>query len=61
MWERACSRRRCDSQCIRRLTQRFREQARSHIRYVLWRKMRHNPNPRHKKAPRRVLFLCSLA
>ena len=30
MWERACSRRRCVSQCMYRLTCRFRGQARSH-------------------------------
>ncbi|AUO24095.1 hypothetical protein C0058_19655 [Pseudomonas sp. NC02] len=30
MWERVCSRTRCISQPIRRLTPRFREQARSH-------------------------------
>ncbi|TWR47119.1 hypothetical protein DA482_00955 [Pseudomonas fluorescens] len=30
MWERACSRKRCASQCIDRLTRRLREQARSH-------------------------------
>ncbi len=31
LWERACSRMRFNSQQIRRLTYRFREQARSHI------------------------------
>ncbi|RQO53025.1 hypothetical protein DBR46_17745 [Pseudomonas sp. KBW05] len=31
LWERACSRKRCDSYRIRQLTHRFREQARSHI------------------------------
>ncbi|QBQ09085.1 hypothetical protein DCC84_04765 [Pseudomonas sp. SXM-1] len=31
MWERACSRMRCVSQCIWRLMHRIREQARSHM------------------------------
>ncbi|RFP95345.1 hypothetical protein DA482_27375 [Pseudomonas fluorescens] len=30
MWERACSRMRCDSQRVKRLIHRIREQARSH-------------------------------
>ncbi|MRJ19268.1 hypothetical protein FRT60_02745 [Pseudomonas haemolytica] len=34
MWERACSRMRCISPYIRRLTHRIREQARSHIKSV---------------------------
>ncbi|THF26774.1 hypothetical protein E5170_25700 [Pseudomonas atacamensis] len=36
LWERACSRRRWISQLIRRLIQRFREQARSHR---VWREL----------------------
>ncbi|RQO56755.1 hypothetical protein DBR46_11335 [Pseudomonas sp. KBW05] len=35
VWERACSRRRCISQSILRLTLRIREQARSHIGSLL--------------------------
>ncbi len=31
LWERACSRMRCISQCICKLIHRIREQARSHI------------------------------
>ncbi|PTC20079.1 hypothetical protein C0J26_08835 [Pseudomonas baetica] len=34
LWERACSRRRRDSQYFWRLTHRIREQARSHIGFV---------------------------
>ncbi|TKJ70512.1 hypothetical protein PspCFBP13508_18345 [Pseudomonas sp. CFBP13508] len=51
MWERACSRRHCVRQYLRRLTQRIREQARSHRYFAVLRSAQPTNHIRLRQSP----------